>query len=231
MSHKNTPEQAALAKIRAKESLRRHKEAIKERIRVSNENEKNGLPPDQWVVEFRAKNNAIKAKWKQKLPKKEIIRKANSGSFKKGLIPKNKLSPEQKEISLERARERTREWHRQNKDRVNELARERRKDVNVRIKCNLRKRLSFLLRKNIVSKTEQTLDLLGIPFTEFMLYLESKFQVGMSFDNYGEWHLDHIVPCYYFDLTKFQDRQKCFHYTNIQPLWAKDNLVKNKRLV
>jgi len=52
----------------------------------------------------------------------------------------------------------------------------------------------------------------------------------MNFDNYGKWHLDHIKPCASFDLSKPEEQQKCFHYTNLQPLWAKDNLTKGAKI-
>ena len=231
MSRINTPEEQQLAKLRVNESSKRTKLKIKERIKISNYNESIGLPPDNWVVEYRKKNNDIKAKWKEKQPKKIDERKANSGSFKKGLVPKHSHTPEQRSESLIKWRENTKLWHKNNKERINELARKRRENPSVKIKCNLSKRLSFLLRKNIVSKTEQTFDLLGISLPEFMKYLEEKFTDGMTFENYGKWHLDHKKPCYYFDLTKEEDRKKCFHYTNIQPMWAIDNLKKNRHYV
>lgn len=71
-------------------------------------------------------------------------------------------------------------------------------------------------------------DLLGITISQFKLYLESKFLEGMTWDNHGEWHIDHIIPLVKFDLTKEEDCRKAFHYTNTQPLWAIDNLRKNK---
>ena len=53
----------------------------------------------------------------------------------------------------------------------------------------------------------------------------------MTWDNYGEWHIDHIKPCCGFDLTDFEQQKKCFHYTNLQPLWAKDNITKNGKFI
>lgn len=79
-------------------------------------------------------------------------------------------------------------------------------------------------------KSESSLSLTGCNnWNELMLYLESKFQTGMSWDNMGDWHIDHIKPCSSFDLTKIEEQKKCFHYSNLQPLWAKDNLSKSNK--
>jgi hypothetical protein len=51
----------------------------------------------------------------------------------------------------------------------------------------------------------------------------------MNWENQGEWHIDHILPCASFDLTKEEEQRKCFHYTNLQPLWAKDNMIKGSK--
>ena len=48
----------------------------------------------------------------------------------------------------------------------------------------------------------------------------------MSWDNYGDWHIDHIIPCAAFDLTDIEQQKKCFNYKNLQPLWAEENLKK-----
>ena len=72
--------------------------------------------------------------------------------------------------------------------------------------------------------------LLDCSIPELRLYIESKFQKGMTWDNYGEWHLDHVIPCDTFDLTDSEQQKICFHYTNLQPLWAVDNLKKHNKL-
>ena len=61
-----------------------------------------------------------------------------------------------------------------------------------------------------------------------MKYITDKFTENMSWDNYGKfgWHLDHIKPCKRFDLTSKDEQKKCFHYTNMQPLWATNKIAE-----
>ena len=70
--------------------------------------------------------------------------------------------------------------------------------------------------------------MLGCSIDELKGYLESKFENGMSWENYGKggWHIDPIKPCASFDLRSELNQKKCFHYTNLQPLWWEDNLSK-----
>src|SRR5574343_381163 len=79
-----------------------------------------------------------------------------------------------------------------------------------------------------ISKCEKTINLLGCSIEEFKKYLESKFQPGMTWENYGKygWHIDHIIPCSAFNFLNPEDQKRCFHYTNMQPLWASENLSK-----
>lgn len=80
-------------------------------------------------------------------------------------------------------------------------------------------------------KTDQTFKLLGCSFPSFMIYLESRFEPGMSWENYGVkgWHIDHIMPCLMFDLSKPEHQKVCFHFSNMQPMWAHDNHAKTKK--
>ena len=68
---------------------------------------------------------------------------------------------------------------------------------------------------------------------ELKKYIESKFSPGMNWDNYGKkdgWNIDHIIPCAYYDLNNFEQQKQCFHYTNLQPLWAEDNIRKKNKI-
>jgi len=91
----------------------------------------------------------------------------------------------------------------------------------------LRSRINKSLKRN--SKSRHTLDLIGCSINFLKKHLQSKFKSGMSWSNYGKWHVDHIRPCASFDLSKELEQRKCFHYTNLQPLWALENLRKSSK--
>jgi hypothetical protein len=101
-------------------------------------------------------------------------------------------------------------------------------DINFRLKILLRGRLWKAITRN--SKQSSALTLLGCTIDELKIHLEKKFVKGMNWKNYGKWHIDHIKPCCSFDLTDLEQQKICFHYTNLQPLWAKDNIRKNGKI-
>jgi hypothetical protein len=96
-------------------------------------------------------------------------------------------------------------------------------DIQYKIKRRLRARLSKLTKGN---RPFSSIDALGCSIVDFRNHLESLWQEGMTWENYGDWHIDHIIPCAAFDLTKESEVKKCFHFSNLQPLWEKDNLKK-----
>ena len=104
----------------------------------------------------------------------------------------------------------------------------RKNNLNYKIASNLRKRLRNALSGQ--TKSQSTLNLLGCSFDFLKSYLESKFQNNMSWEYFGQWHIDHIRPCIAFDLSLHEQQKLCFHYTNLQPLWAIDNLKKSDKL-
>lgn len=101
-------------------------------------------------------------------------------------------------------------------------------DVLFKLKRRLRHRL-YVAMKNI-NKTSSTIENLGCSIEDLKQHLESRFQLGMSWDNYGEWHIDHIKPLSLFDLSKIEQVRLACHYTNLQPLWKIDNLKKSNKL-
>jgi hypothetical protein len=101
---------------------------------------------------------------------------------------------------------------------------------NFRLIKILRTRIVGALRG--VDKSEKTFKLLGITNIKFLKnYLESKFKPGMSWEKRSLIHIDHIIPCAAFDLSDPKQQAKCFHYTNLQPLWAHQNLSKGAKIL
>lgn len=122
-------------------------------------------------------------------------------------------------------------WQKDNADRRKVRLSERYKnEPNYRIAVNLRNRLLKAIQNN--QKHGSTLEILGCSIDEFVSRLENMFIGNMSWNNHGTvWHIDHIRPCSSFDLSKESEQRICFHYTNMQPLFAKDNLVKGNRII
>jgi len=119
-------------------------------------------------------------------------------------------------------------WRKNNPNKVKEYE----SKPNRLIANRIRKRIFQVLKGK--SKSALTMELLGCTLEFLRFYLESKFEPSMGWENYGNpngdhsncWHIDHIRPCASFDLSDPEQQKICFHYTNLQPLWAKDNLSK-----
>ena len=96
------------------------------------------------------------------------------------------------------------------------------------MKLKVRHMISGSFKRKNISKNDKTEEILGCSIEEFIVYLQSKFEDGMTLENHGEWHIDHIIPL--ATAQTEEDVIKLCHYTNLQPLWAKDNLTKKDRL-
>ena len=113
-----------------------------------------------------------------------------------------------------------------NKKRRKYLKIKKKNDITFKLLANLRNRIRHAIKYNI--KSNFTKILLGCTVDFFKKYLETRFKKGMEWNNYGKkgWVIDHIRPCSSFDLSNPEEQKKCFHYTNLQPLWEIDNLKK-----
>ena len=100
-----------------------------------------------------------------------------------------------------------------------------------KIAINLRARVAQALKWSGVKKSAKTFELIGCSVAELKAHLESQFLPGMTWDNWTTdgWHVDHIRPCASFDLSDLEQQKACFHYSNLQPLWAIDNLRKQAK--
>jgi hypothetical protein len=102
-------------------------------------------------------------------------------------------------------------------------------DPIFKLKKRLRTRLNHALFNNW--KTGSAVNDLGCSIEELKQYLESQFTFGMSWDNYGKWHIDHIKPLAMFDLSKRDEFLIACNYKNLKPLWAVENWSKGARYV
>lgn len=207
-------------KERILETCRIYRESNKEKVRLYRKNyrEKN---KEKILNKSREYNNKNKEKRKKYFDEnKEKIK-----LYKKEWTRKNK----------ENKREYDKVYRKVNKKRIR--ARERIyvknrliDDINFKLITNLRSRIRDAVKMakcNI--KAGSAIKDLGCNIDELKKHIESKFVNGMSWDNYGYygWHLDHIKPLSSFNLTDRQQFLEASHYTNIQPLWAKDNIIKS----
>ena len=165
------------------------------------------------------KNNLEKIKEKDKIRGKEYREKYPEK--RKEIYKKYALN------NKEKIKSSSNEWRKNNKDKINAAHRKRRKtNINYNIKCRISNRLRHALRRENVSKTLRSIELIGCSIPELKQHLESKFLPTMTWENYGKyWHIDHIIPCSKFDLTKEEEQRKCFHYTNLQPLFAVTQII------
>jgi hypothetical protein len=117
--------------------------------------------------------------------------------------------------------------------RKNNYRKIKKEKSNYYISLILRARLKDALKNKGIRKTKNFKELLGCSIEFFKKYIEQYFKKGMSWKNYGfnGWHFDHYVPCANFDLRDIKQQKLCFHYTNLKPLWAKENFSKGKRYI
>lgn len=183
-------------------------------------------------------------KWKVTNPEKYEVQSSNRREHQK-----NKLKEDQ--TYRQRQYERTAKWVLKNKDYHKDYSKnywkenkqkllkqksfKRKNDVAHRMVENLRSYVRQLVLKAFKgapsNKTESTSKLIGCTKTQLLQHLQQQYKPGMTDQNYGSWHIDHIIPCASFDLTNIEERQKCFHYTNLQPLWAAENLAKGDKIL
>ena len=98
-----------------------------------------------------------------------------------------------------------------------------------KLRCNISSLIAVSIKRQGYTKKSKTFEILGCSYEDFKKHLERQFKKGMTWSNQGEWHLDHIYPV---SLAKDEHEViKLNHYTNFQPLWAKDNLEKNNKII
>ena len=172
----------------------------------------------------------VRAAWYIKNKESEKLKSNKYSKTDAAKLSRKKRYENNKETLLKNSRTRRTTDH--SRDLSNK-ARNRlcRTNLSVRVSISRRRRLRSALKNNV--KSQPTINLLGCSIEEFKTYIESKFTSQMTWENYGQfgWHIDHILPCSSFDLTDSEQQKICFHYSNLQPLWWRDNISKGNKII
>lgn len=129
------------------------------------------------------------------------------------------------EANLEKYNKMSREYNKRNRDKIQARNNQRYKeDINYRLAVVLRSRLNVAIRNG--QKVGSAVEDLGCSIEEFKLYIENQFQEGMTWDNWGDWHLDHVIPLSSFNLDDEMEYLEAVNWLNYQPLWALENYSK-----
>lgn len=164
----------------------------------------------------------------------EKVRAIQLKSRKKDVLKRRAYDKLYRNAHPEKALERGRRWRKRNPR--NDMAREKtrvykrnryKNSVDYRVSVSIRSRLGLALNKVGAKKSASTIALLGCPWVWLEAHLESLFKPGMTWENHGPvWHIDHIRPCASFNLSDPEQQKICCHWTNLQPLFAIENLLK-----
>lgn len=135
--------------------------------------------------------------------------------------------------NIKKINDRSIQYQQKNKEIVRKKRRKYRQqrlknDPTFRLASYYRTRVWKMMKVKFIQKRNKTFDILGCSIEEFWSHLEKQFTNGMTRENYGKWHIDHIVPLSSAKTKK--ELETLFHYSNCQPLWAKDNCSKNNKL-
>jgi len=203
-------------KMRQKIYYEKNKEKTSEQKRIYRETNKDKM--QAWRKANKTKIKEQAKAWRERNKEKiKALREANKDKSK---------------AWREANKEKIKAYRQANRDKKNFQKRNRRKtDIQYKLTEILRCRLSDALKNNY--KSGSAIKDLGCTVDKLKLHLESKFKLGMTWDNHGVhgWHIDHIKPLSSFDLTDRNQLLQACHYTNLQPLWAKDNIAKKDKIV
>jgi len=208
------------------------KECSKEKTRIYRKNnlEKCKKSTKNWKDKNISKTKEYRKEYYKENRKKERIQSKKYREKNKEKIAKKEKEYREsnREIYLNKKKEYFQKFKHKH---AKYISKRRKNDPNYRLLCSLRDRVRGLLKG--FNKNVKTLELVGCSMEELWLHLEKQFTEGMTRNNHGKygWHVDHIRPCCSFDLTDIDQQKICFHYSNLQPLWAEDNLKKGSKII
>jgi len=173
------------------------------------------LSPEKYYKRH-SKNNRCAKKWRDK-------------NLEKSRCSSRNWKEKNKDIVLEKIKN----WRKNNKEYRNNWAKiysktRRLNDPVYKLSVTIRNLISGSIKKLGYKKNSRTFVILGCSYEDFKSHIEKQFKLGMTWENHGKWHLDHILPV--ASAITEEDILKLNHYTNFQPLWAEENIRKGKKL-
>jgi hypothetical protein len=199
-------------------------------------NDKNNNESVHCVTTTTTKNDLTQKDWKDITNPKERRKTYHKVYYEVNKQTLNDKHKAYNKVNKDKIIRRSKAHYEINKDKIrvqknNYYNNKRKTDIQFKLSRNLRSRLNSAVNGNY--KSGSAIKDLGCTIEQLKQYLESKFQSGMSWDNWtlDGWHIDHIKPLASFDLTDRKQLLEACHYTNLQPLWATDNLIKSDKLV
>lgn len=161
----------------------------------------------------------------------EKVKISNAKSYKKHKEKRLKKQKEYVEKNKEIIYSRNRNYSKTHRKQLN-ISKLKREKANplYKLACILRSRITKVCKYKQMKKLDNFLNYTGCSVLELKQHLENQFKDNMSWDNYGKngWHIDHIIPL--SSAKSEEELMKLCHYTNLQPLWAKDNLIKGSKI-
>ena len=186
-------------------------------------------------LSHRCKHCARESVRKHYIKNRERVLEYKKIYFKENIDKIRERKRRYRENNADKVREKGRLYRKNNSDKINKQKKEYMASntetvKKVKLANRIRARIYKSLKMN--RKCASSMELLGCDIDFLKKHLESMFKDGMTWDNHGcdGWHIDHIIPCASFDLSDPEEQKKCFHYTNLQPLWAHENFSKNAKL-
>lgn len=177
-------------------------------------------------IKNKSKINKLSKKWRKNNPEKckEYYTRYTSKNKDK-LRKRRKMWAEENQDYFKNYKQNNKRQHSEYMIKYNKKKRE--EDPLFKLKCNLRNRVRIALKSKKLNKNNKLLNTIGCSLDELKLHIEKQFTKGMTWDNYGEWHIDHIIPLYTGKTE--EEIYKLNHYSNLQPLWAYDHFLKTAK--
>lgn len=186
----------------------------------------------QWKIDNNDKYKELLSNWYQNNKERHASngkkwREKNKDHLKKYFIEYNKKNSEKNVL-------RAKKWKENNPEKTKLFARKYNSKKRSNQRNYMNEKIGALIRNSLKGRKggNHWENIVGFTFTEFVKKFESMFQEGMTWDNHGKWHIDHIVPVSAHNFSSYDDIdfKKCWSLDNLRPMWAADNLKKHNKL-